>query len=334
MRRVLPGGALVGCAWLATACGEKQSTLAPRSRPAREITDLWWAMMIGAWVVFGVVTMLLVLAVLRRRRGGGPLPVREPADRGSKRLIVLGGLVVPALALSALFAAGLRTLPATSAPKKGSEALTVRVTGHQWFWEARYVGTNAVTANEIHIPARTPVRLEVRTADVIHSFWVPELNRKIDTIPGRTNAILLRADEPGVFRGQCAEYCGLQHANMAFTVFADPPGRFRTWLANEAAPARTPASKSERSGLEVFLGRGCASCHTIRGTPADGDAGPDLTHVAARSTLAALTIPNNRGQLAAWILEPQHAKPGNKMPALDLTGRELQSLLDYLTALR
>jgi cytochrome c oxidase subunit 2 len=164
---------------------------------------------------------------------------------------------------------------------------------------------------------------------VIHSFWVPELNRKIDLIPGRTNAILLRADRPGVYRGQCAEFCGLQHANMAFQVFADPPGRFRRWLAAQARPAT-----AHGNGERAFLGVGCAACHTIRGTPADGDVGPDLTHVASRTTLAAVTIPNNRGTLAAWIADPQHVKPGNKMPALDLKGPELQALRAYLETLR
>ena len=292
--------------------------------------------MVGAWVLFGVVVMLLVVAVLRRRRGGGePAPDGEaPSERRSHRLVLLGGVVAPILVLSALFAAGVRTLPATSAPKRGSTALTLQVTGHQWFWEVRYRGTRAVTANEIHIPARTRVRVEVRTADVIHSFWVPELNRKIDTIPGRTNSIVLEADRPGVYRGQCAEFCGLQHANMGMYVFADPPARFRAWLANQSKPARRPADAHERAGLQVFLGAGCATCHTIRGTPASGDVGPDLTHLADRTTLAALTIPNRPGYLGGWILDPQHVKPGNRMPGLDLDGTQLQALLDYLTKLR
>jgi cytochrome c oxidase subunit 2 len=320
MRRALLPLALV----LASAgCGSnRQSTLAPHSKASGEIATLWWSMMIGAWVVFGVVVMLLAVAFLRRRAG----TARD--DSRAKRLILIGGAVAPVVVLSVLFAFAIRTLPATSAPK-GRAALTVEVIGHQWFWEIRYPGTPAVTANELHIPARTSVRLEVRTADVIHSFWVPELNRKIDMIPGRTNSILLRADRVGVYRGQCAEFCGLQHANMAFEVFADQPARFRAWLAHEARPAAV-----HRNGEAAFVGVGCGACHTIRGTPARGDVGPDLTHVASRTSLAALTIPNTRGDLAAWIADPQHVKPGNHMPNLDLKGAEVQAVVDYLEALK
>jgi cytochrome c oxidase subunit 2 len=308
----------------AAGCGSnRQSTLAPHSKPAGEIASLWWAMMIGAWVVFGVVVMLLAVAFLRRRGDRG-----RRDDSRAKRLILVGGGLAPVVVLSTLFAFAVRTMPATSAPK-GPAALTVEVIGHQWWWEVRYPGTDAVTANELHIPARTPVRLEVRTADVIHSFWVPELNRKIDLIPGRASSILLQADRVGVYRGQCAEFCGLQHANMAFFVFADPPARFRAWLARESRPAAVHGQ-----GEAAFVGVGCAACHTIRGTAARGEVGPDLTHVASRTSLAALTIPNTKGHLAAWIADPQHVKPGNHMPDLDLKGPEVQAVVDYLERLR
>jgi len=253
----------------------------------------------------------------------------EPGDLRAKALILFGGVVAPVLVLSTLFGFGVHVLGATNAPAAGEAARTVEVIGRQWFWEVRYPGTPAVTANEIHIPAGVPLRLEVRTRDVIHSFWAPSLNRKIDLIPGRANSILLEATKPGVYRGQCAEFCGLQHANMAFYVFADPPDKFRTWLANQAKPARAGSA-----GAKVFTSQGCGACHTIRGTSATGKIGPDLTHLASRTTLAALTIPNRPGYLAGWILDPQHVKPGNKMPALNLNGTDLQQLLRYLTSLR
>src|SRR5581483_7630457 len=164
--------------------------------------------------------------------------------------------------------------------------------------------------------------------------WVPELNRKIDTIPGRDNAEFLRADRPGVYRGQCAEFCGLQHAHMAFLVYADPPARFRAWLANMAKPRPAPATAETRKGEQVFLSYGCGGCHTIRGTSADGSLGPDLTHLATRSTIASVTLPNTKGYLGGWILDPQHAKPGNKMPGFNLSGPQVQALLDYLPELR
>ena len=222
----------------------------------------------------------------------------------------------------------------TEAPAQTATRLTVDVTGHQWWWEFRYPGTRAVTANELHIPARTPVRVVVHTADVIHSFWVPQLNRKIDTIPGQDNAIELDADHAGVYRGACAEFCGLQHAHMDFLVFADPPGVFRRWLANEEKPAATPAGALAQQGHDVFINGSCSSCHTIRGTRADGDVGPDLTHVGSRTSLAAVTIPNRTGDLAGWIVDSQHVKPGNEMPDMHVNGQQLRALLAYLRGLK
>jgi cytochrome c oxidase subunit 2 len=328
----IAGLAVIPAALLLSGCGggeQEQSTLEPHSKASRQIAHLWWVMLTGATIVFAVVVMLLVVALVRRhgRR-------RPNGDGRATTLVILGGAVAPLVVLPALFVLTIQALPATSAPGGGETRLTVDVTGKQWFWEASYEGTKAVTANEIHIPAGTPVALRVRTADVIHSFWVPELNRKIDMIPGRTNEIELRADRPGIYRGQCAEFCGLQHANMAFLVYADPPDRFKRWLAREARPARPPATSTAREGERVFLGEGCAGCHTIRGTPANGHLGPDLTHLASRHTLAADTIPLSRGYLGGWILDPQHVKPGNRMPGFDLTGPELQPLLDYLTGLK
>jgi cytochrome c oxidase subunit II len=190
----------------------------------------------------------------------------------------------------------------------------------------RYPGTNAVTANEIHIPVRTPVQVLVYTDDVIHSFWVPELNRKIDMVPDQTNRVLLYADRPGRYRGQCAEFCGLQHAHMGFYVFADPPAKFRAWLARESKPAKGP-----ESGL---FAEHCGACHAIRGTDATSDVGPDLTHVASRTSLAALTIPNTPEHLAQWLRDPQAVKPGNQMPSLKLTDREVGRLVAYLETLK
>jgi cytochrome c oxidase subunit 2 len=203
------------------------------------------------------------------------------------------------------------------------------VTGHQWWWEARYPGTGAVTANEIHIPVRTPVRVEVQTADVIHSFWVPRLNRTIDTMPGKRNSIELYADAVGRYRGQCDEFCGLQHAHMAFYVIADPPAVFRRWLAAQSKPAAASGP-----GRAVFMNASCANCHSIRGTAASGDVGPDLTHLQSRSTIGALTLPNTRADLREWITDSQRVKPGNQMPDIRLKGPQLNALLDYLEALK
>jgi cytochrome c oxidase subunit 2 len=210
--------------------------------------------------------------------------------------------------------------------------MTIHVIGHQWWWEARYDGTDVVTANEIHIPVRTRVDVVLTTADVIHSFWVPELNKKMDAIPGHPNVLGLYADKPGVYRGQCAEFCGLQHAKMAMAIYADPPKRFRAWLANMAKPLAPAAARSP--GFQAFNRNQCASCHTIRGTSARGAIGPDLTHLMTRRTLAALTIPNTRSYLGAWVLDPQQFKPGNRMPGLKIAGRDYTQIIKFLRSLR
>jgi cytochrome c oxidase subunit 2 len=318
-------GAPVLVACLLSGCGSNgQSALDPHSHQSREIAHLWWGMLAAAVVVFGGTVALIAIAYLRRRRRG--LPVVGEDEEVSTGLVVAFGIVIPVVALVALFfIADIGVVRATDAPTRGQTRMTIDVVGHQWFWEVRYPGTKAVTANEIHIPVKTPIKVVVTTADVIHSFWVPELNKKVDTIPGHPNALQLYANRPGFYRGQCAEFCGLQHAHMALAVYADPAAKFRAWLANESRPvAQLPPA---------FADSQCASCHTIRGTSAQGRIGPDLTHVAGRKTLAALTIPNNRDYLGAWILDPQHFKPGNKMPALRLNGRQFTQLVDFLESL-
>jgi cytochrome c oxidase subunit II len=307
-------------------CGGRQSSLDPKGPQARDIDSLWWGMMTVAWVGLGVVVVLLALAYRRRRRTG--------SERAGWTVVITNGIALPIVVLVVLFIIGnIFLIRSTEAPAAGSTKLTVHVIGHQWWWEVRYPGTTAVTANEIHIPADTPVNLEVTTADVIHSFWVPQLNRKIDTIPGQTNRIELKADHPGTFRGQCAEFCGLQHAHMSMEVVAQTPADFRAWLAHEAAPSPPPATGAAAPGYSTFVGD-CSSCHMIRGTPADGQVGPDLTHLAARSTIAAVTLQNGPQALAEWITDNQTVKPGNDMPDFPYSGRELTDLVTYLTSLR
>jgi cytochrome c oxidase subunit 2 len=244
-------------------------------------------------------------------------------------------MVVPLLALIVVFVvANFSVASVTDAPDPHSTAMTIVVTGNQWFWDVRYPGGAAVTANEIHIPTRTRINTVLRSDDVIHSFWMPQLNRKADMIPGHPNRILLYAEHPGVYRGQCAEFCGLQHANMAMTVVAQPSARFRAWLANMAAPRHAPSTAVARRGEQVFLSQRCSSCHTIRGTSAHGTIGPDLTHVASRAGLAAQTIANTERGLTRWISNPQEIKPGTKMPAVDLGPADLRMVVGYLRSLR
>jgi cytochrome c oxidase subunit 2 len=310
-----------------------QSPLDPKSQPARDIATLWWWMLAVASVVFlGAVFLLLAAWFFRGREG---IPVLGKSARLTTGLVVAFGMVIPLVILVTLFVvANLVVLKNTGAPKASTTSLTVEVIGHQWFWEVRYPGTGATTANEVHIPARARVTVVVRSADVIHSFWVPQLNRKVDALPGRSNRLLLYADEPGRYRGDCAELCGAQHSRMGLAVVADPPDKFRRWLANMQRPGRAPATSAQRRGQQVFLRNQCASCHTIRGTPARGEVGPDLTHIKTRSTLAALAIPNRRNSLTAWVRDPQRVKPGSRMPAIPLSGPELRDVVAYLESLR
>jgi cytochrome c oxidase subunit 2 len=279
--------------------------------------------------VFVVVLAFLVAAVVKSRRKEA---VAAAHPRWGEPFVVIGGIVVPSLVLVAVFVVSLRDMAALSSPES-EPRITIEVVGHDWWWEVVYPEAAAVTANEIHVPVGEPVRLELTTGDVIHSFWVPQLQAKTDLIPGQTNVMWLEADEPGRYRGQCAEYCGLQHANMIFYVVAEPAAEFRTWLGEQAGDAPEPQDLSAAAGREVFLNNTCAGCHAIRGTEADATLGPDLTHLAGRDTIAAGVLDNTRGDLASWIVDPQGVKPGATMPPTSLTADELENLLDYLEQL-
>jgi cytochrome c oxidase subunit 2 len=217
-------------------------------------------------------------------------------------------------------------------------ALTIRLTGYRWWWKVQYPDATAArevtTANEIHIPVGRPVLINTYSQDVIHSFWVPPLNGKRDLIPGKPSALWLQADQPGRFEGQCAEFCGLQHAHMRLLVIAEPEEQFEKWLEAQRQPAGAPAGALAERGLRVFETGPCALCHSIRGTQASGQVAPDLTHFASRATIAAGTLPNSPGHLAAWIVDPQHIKPGNAMPANSLSPEDLHGLLAYLGGLQ
>ena len=308
------------------------SAIHPQGPAAERIADLWWILLAVGGVVFVLVMVLLLVALLRRSRGDDP-PAAALANPGGGRFIVLGGIVMPVLVLTGVLALTVNTLLALAAPAQSDDTV-VEVIGHQYWWEVRYPGQEVVTANELHIPAGVPVRLRLTAHDVIHSFWVPELHGKLDMIPNQTNTFWLQADQPGIYRGLCAEFCGVQHAKMTFLVVAQPEAEYRAWLQQQQAPAAIPDEPLAQRGLEVFLGAGCAHCHTVRGTDATGALGPDLTHLAARRTLAAGILPNEQENLANWIVDPQHSKPGNLMPPTPLADEDLQSLLAYLATLQ
>jgi cytochrome c oxidase subunit 2 len=316
---------LLGLALAVSGCGGNQNVVDPHSHSQHEISNLFWALLVGSTIGFSLIVVLLFLGWLRRTREELPGGIGET---GATKLVLGLGVALPIVLLSILFVwSDFFVMRSTAAPAVGSSRLTIRVIGHDWWWEVRYPERHVVTANEIHIPTNTRVTVVGTTADVIHSFWVPELNKKIDLVPGNTNRVLLGANSPGRYRGQCAEFCGLQHAHMAVLVVAEPMGRFRRWLDAEAKPAQGEAPRAFERG-------GCDDCHTVRGTDARGDVGPDLTHLASRLTLAANTIPNTPQYLEQWIRDPQHFKPGNKMPNLQLSDADWSALTAYLGTLR
>ena len=320
---------IVGCL---TGCS-RQSILSTRSKPAHDIALLWWWMLGAATVVFLGAVAMLVIGWRRRDRPGLPFfGEREDLAQG---MVLVFGVVVPLVALVALFGVSdVYLVGETGPPNPRSTRMTVNVIGHQWWWEVRYNGTRAITANEIHIPANTRVNVVATSADVIHSFWVPALNRKIDMIPGMRNRVLLYASKPGIYRGQCSQFCGLQHAHMSLKVFAQRPAAFRAWLSHEEQPAASPSGGDAAAGRNLFMNAQCASCHTIAGTPAQGTVGPDLTHVASRTSLASDEIPNNAKWLAAWIHNPQKIKPGTRMPDLGLSSSQIADVVAYLQQLK
>jgi cytochrome c oxidase subunit II len=298
----------------------------------REAT-LGWVLLGIASAVVVVIAVLVPAAIYRRRPGGSELQREE----GGLSWIYIGGIAVPGLILIGVTVYSLGVLGAVATPPS-RPAITVQVIGHTWWWEVHYPGQapgDLVTvANEIHIPVGQPVRLELSTADVIHSFWFPQLAGKTDLIPGQRNVAWIEASTAGTYWGHCAEYCGQQHTNMMMSVVADPPAQFARWLEDQRRPAAEPTAAATDSGRAVFTRSACAVCHTIRGTGAGGALGPDLTHVGSRRTIAAGTLPNNVGNLAGWIGNPQALKPGVIMPAVPLRPEELHAVVSYLHSLQ
>lgn len=327
------------------ADAQNLSVLDPAGPPAESIRGLFLLVAAVTFGIFLLVEGVLVYALVTARRRAGPGDAEPPQVYGSKP-IEIAWTAGPALVVFVLILLVGRVIwevrPDPDRPPPGAEPLRVTVVGHQWWWEYRYESYNGrdlgfVTANELHVPTGEagkprPVYLTLLSADVCHSFWVPRLGGKTDLIPGRTNQMWLQTDEPGVYQGQCAEYCGTQHAHMLIRVVAEPPADFEKWLAAEAAPAADdPAGQK---GKAEFLSLSCVNCHTVRGTPARGTFGPDLTHLMARKTLASGTVDNTPANLRAWVNNPQQVKPGCLMPAFALTDKNLTLAVDYLETLR
>lgn len=328
-------------------CATVQSTSNPHGPASRSIAHLSNTMTITFLITTVVMWALLAIALKRRR---GSLKEHMPIDiGGGQAWIAIGGLAIPLLVLSVFFFLGLELLSdfpihgmhgAMHAGSGMNQAKPdILIIGHQWWWEVHYLDGDLdqqfTTANEIHIPAQKPVNIELQSADVMHSFWVPSLHGKVDMVPGHPNFIRIEASQRGDFVGQCAEYCGEQHANMHLLVVAQEPGVFDAWLANQRKPAVQPTNSETMAGQQAFLAGPCANCHMVRGTLAGGHVAPDLTHIGSRKYIGANTFKNNDAYLEAWITHAQSLKPGCKMPNItQYSGAQLRALAAYLRQLQ
>lgn len=316
-----------------TACGTPLDVFSPASESATRIATLGWFMVIVSGIIFAGVVATMVIAVARHRDRD---PQTFDLDERGRGWILWGGTVLPVVVLGAVSALTVVTL---RAHPRARATDTIRVTGHQWWWQLDYElsgGRGSFrAANELHIPVGRPVRLLLTASDVIHSFWVPRLQGKMDLIPGDTNTLELEAARAGRFGGACAEYCGTQHARMSLTVVAEDSAAFESWAQAQRADGASPADSTATEGQQLFLAGPCASCHSVRGTTARGEIGPDLTHIGSRLTLAAGTLPNSLGNIEGWIANPQALKPGAAMPTLSAyDGPELRALAAYVASLK
>jgi len=306
----------------------------PGGAGAHAISPLLWGLVWLSVAVILIIAAAVVAGVVVRSSGARDPAAVKVERSGNGLWWIYGGVGVSIVVLLIFVGWTMLTMAGIAAPSR-PVALTIAVSARQWWWSFTYdaPGGSVVTANEVHIPVGVPVHFVLTSPDVIHSFWVPALGGKTDVIPGRANEAWLETDKPGVYRGQCAEFCGMQHAGMALFVEAQSPADFAQWLKAQAEPAAAPGGGDDvAAGAALFVAR-CGGCHTVRGTEAHGAKGPDLTHVMTRTTLAAGVLDNTLGNLSGWIADPQSLKPGAKMPAVDLSGAELESILTYLKTL-
>jgi cytochrome c oxidase subunit II len=332
--RRLPSFTLLIIVLLAvTGCSPDGGALDPRGPGAADTAIHWWLMFWLGLVVYVVVMGLLLYAIMRGRRNADPDSTPPISDRA---FFTVGGLIIPVLILALVLGDSIRTGQAViEAPEE--PAVTIEVIGHMFWWEVRYPDLDVVTANEIQIPAGVPVELRLSSADVIHSFWIPDLAGKRDLNPGKENVLYIQADEEDIYWGQCAEFCGVQHALMAKLVIAQSEDEFNEWIAARQEPASAPDDEFLQTGMDVYFEAGCAMCHGIDGItepdPAAGAPGPDLTHFGSRLTIASAIEENNYGNLAAWIVDPHQLKPGVRMPPTQLDPDDLDALVEFLLSL-
>ncbi len=331
MIRARPCWYLFGASMLLGGCtSDVQSVMNPSSLQAVQIAEV-------AWFLFGFGTFVLVLVIVTLLLAiRGPLRIRQALAREST--VIWLGIAFPAVTLTVLLVYGVWVMRSHLNLPRGGSPVSIEVVGEQWWWRVLYhapAGPQIASANEIRIPVGSPVTLKLKAADVIHSFWVPSLGGKVDMIPGRTTQLQLTVDRPGIYRGQCAEYCGGAHALMAMDVIAMSSSDYAAWLERAATAPATPETDIGLHGRSIFLAAGCGACHTVRGTAAAGSVGPDLTHIGARRSVGIDTLPLTRENLMRFIVDGQHVKPGNVMPEFRvLQPQQLEALAFYLLSLK
>lgn len=324
------------CLLALAGCSGWQSALDPQSSQASHLANLFWFFTAICVLVWIAVMGMLVWMLRRRRTVLDSQPEGDAPAEARRKTSIVTGLVLATAAI--LVVLGLTSFYATRGfTWANTQTLTVKITAQQWWWQVEYqnedVSQILTTANEIHIPVGRPVTLDLRATDVIHSFWVPNLMGKQDMIPGRPTLLTLQADRPGLYRGQCAEFCGLGHAKMAFLIFAEPQKKFEAWRRHQLEEAKMPGAPMRRRGLDVFQHGPCAGCHTVRGTDAAGQMAPDLTHFGGRATIAAGLMKNTPENLGRWLADPQAVKPGANMPEVPLSAADRAALVAYLEGL-
>jgi cytochrome c oxidase subunit 2 len=325
-----------------SGCRGSQSALDPAGPQAGRISGLWWLMFYVCLCVFLAVSLFVLIAIFRGRKSAEPstdAPDISPEPKRERRMtrVIVGAVIATTIILS-VFLVGSYTTGRALYSASDERALTIKITGQQWWWDVEYDVEPASqivhTANEIHIPVGQLVKFRLTSTDVIHSFWVPNLNGKKDLIPGHEIVLTFQADRAGEYRGQCAEFCGYQHAHMAFSIVAEAPDKFYEWMNQQRASAPQPPDETAKRGQQLFLSSPCVMCHTVRGTDAGGTVAPDLTHLMSRKTIAAGTLLNTRERLASWITNSQEIKPGNHMPPVPFKAEDLNALLAYLETLK
>jgi cytochrome c oxidase subunit 2 len=333
---------LASASFLFASCGGRQSALDAAGVQAERLQDLWWMFFYVTAAVYVLVMAVLLTAVFRNKKvTERTAPDVSPDEARENRIgyVVKGCVAVTIVTLFVLMVTSFRTGRALNSLAETPPAVAIKITGHQWWWEVEYQNEadpsqNVLTANEIHVPVGQPVKLMLQSNDVIHSIWLPNFHGKKDLIPNYPTTFYFSADKPGVYWGQCAEFCGYQHAKMRFTVVAESPEDFKSWYTAQQQAPSPPADDMQKRGQQIFVSSVCAQCHTVQGTPAGGRVGPNLTHIAARPYIAAGSLQNTGDHLKQWITDPQAIKPGIRMPMNQYTDDDMQALVTYLESLK